>query len=81
MLPLSPFGDLQPPYGVDFNDIARVVQCFAGDWPGVYWDACDLYPCTDSGGTQCLGDGVVDFKDIALVVAAFVAFPDAPACD
>jgi len=79
----NPFGDIATPSpDIDFRDITRTVDCYLGSYTGDAWDKCDLYPCGYFlGRTQCIGDGYVDFKDIAMSVAIYVANPDPPVCN
>lgn len=57
------------PNSVEFIDISAVVDAFRGQ-PAIDIQLCDLYPC-DSVVKGCLGDGVIDFRDVSLAINAF----------
>lgn len=78
--PTGKYGDLVSPFGgsaqPDFKDIRKTVECFLDNCSELEYDQADTEPCWNS--TQCAGNGVVDFKDIAQIVKLFQAFSPCP---
>jgi hypothetical protein len=60
------------PNNVEFHDIAAVVEAFRGQ-SSISATLCDLYPC-DAFAQKCVGDGIIDFRDISQAVDAFRGF-------